>query len=356
MQKQKIKKLTSLSIGILLLFFIVNCHPSGDDGSAIEILGNNGFNYARIRLLVDPPGDHGLNQDLDYVISTAQEARSNGMKILLVFFYSDWWCNPGQNRKPDSWSDNIDSLEGHIYNYTRDVLISMNNEGVLPDMVQVGNEVNDGICWAPGSISQSGWSNFVRLTNAAYNAVRSVSPSIQVLMQYAGIGDQAVSWYQSYTGNGGHMDVIGISFYEMWHGTMNTAVSTLDSLRDLYGLDLYIVETAAYWKPSEGGNSTSYPHTKQGQYDFLFDLAGAIQNIPRVKGLFYWGAAWTQADKWLVAPDWNDDDAGCRGLFDNDAQANPAIKAINDAGGLQVIGADISEARYAATNGVSYSR
>ncbi len=67
-----------------------------------------------------------------------------------------------------------------------------------------------------------------------------------------------------------------------------------------------------------------------------------------------WGAAWTQADKWLLAPKWKDDDAGCRGLFDNDAQANPAINAVFDAGGLQVVGADISEAQYAESKGVDY--
>ena len=115
-----------------------------------------------------------------------------------------------------------------------------------------------------------------------------------------------------------------------------------------------MVETAAYWTTSDAGSTTSYPQTKQGQYDYLFDLTNAVKNINGFAGLFYWGATWTQSNNWLHAPDWQDDGAATRSLFDNNAQVNPSASAMMDAGGLSIRGVDISEAHYIESNGVQY--
>lgn len=329
--------------------------PEPTEGTAVSILADHGFNYARLRLLVNPPGDYGLNQDLAYVIKMAQEAKSKNMKLLLDIFYSDWWADPGQNYAPTAWSNyNISTLESKVYSYTQDVLTQMENAGVLPDMVQVGNEVNPGMCWSLGEISTNGWGNFVRLTNSGYDAVKNISSTIPVIIHYAGVGSEAISWYSSYDSNGGKMDALGMSFYEMWHGNMNDATSTISSLYNTYRKDIFLVETAAYWTSSDAGSSTSYPHTKQGQYDYLYDLTTAVKNINGFAGLFYWGTTWTQSNQWLDAPDWGDDDASTRSLFDNNAQVTPAVDAIMDAGGLPIMGVDISEAHFIESNGVVY--
>jgi len=329
--------------------------PGTSNDTAVEILADKGFNYARIRLLVTPPDSYALHQDLDYVIAMAKEARANNMNILLDIFYSNWWADPGQNWAPAEWfNQDVNTLENTVYNYTRDVLNQMAAEGVLPNMVQVGNEVNPGMLWNLGNISDNGWGNFVRFTNSGYDAVKSVSNNIPVIIHYAGVGSAATSWYASYTNNGGKMDAIGLSFYEMWHGTINDATTTISTLHSYFNIPVYMVETAAYWTTSDAGSTTSYPQTKQGQYDYLFDLTNAVKNINGFAGLFYWGATWTQSNNWLNAPDWQDDDAATRSLFDNNAQVNPAASAIMDAGGLSIRGVDISEAHYIESNGVQY--
>ncbi len=321
---------------------------------AIEILSDHGFEYARIRLLVEPGDAYGLHQDLEYVIETAKRAKAAGMEILLDIFYSHWWCDPGQNWKPESWSSTYSNLYSKVYSYTAEVMQAMDNADVRPAMVQVGNEVNDGMLWTTGQISVNGWSNYVNLSNQGYWGVKSLSSDIPVIIHYAGIGDDAVTWYSNFVSNGGLLDAAGISFYEMWHGSISDCVSTVDQLSSNLGTDVYVVETAAYWKASEGGNTTSYAHTEQGQYDFLYDLTEALQDST-VDGLFYWGATWTQADLWLDAPYWEDDDAGCRGLFDDNGAATSGIDAIFDAGGLGIVGVDVSEALWAESCGVTYS-
>lgn len=324
--------------------------------TAIEILASKGFNYARVRILHSPPGNYGLNQDLDYVVNMAKEVKANGMKLLLDFFYSDWWADPGQNWAPQAWSNinNINTLEDTLYDYTRTVLLTLEQEGVLPDMVQVGNEINPGMVWNLGRISSGGWGNLTRLTNAGYDAVKSIEPSIPVMIQYAGQGSGAINWYSNYSSNGGKMDVLGLSFYEMWHGQISDAVFTINNLYNTHRKDVYLVETAAYWTRSDGGNTTSYPQNKQGQYDFLFDLTNAVKNLNGFKGIFYWGATWTRSRDWLYAPDWQDDDAATRSLFDDNAVLTPAATAMQDAGGLTVIGVDVSEAHFIQSSGVTY--
>lgn len=338
------------SIDDVTLELVTAASPS----SAIEILSDRGFNYARIRLLVDPPNEYALHQDLDYVIATAQEAKANGMNILLDIFYSDWWADPGQNWTPSAWWNmDINTLESTVFSYTQNVLNQMNAAGVMPDLVQVGNEVNPGMCWELGRLETNGWGNFVRLTNAGYDAVKSVS-DIPVIIHYAGVGSGATSWYSSYVNNGGKMDAQGLSYYEMWHGSINDAVWTINTLHNTYGQDVYLVETAAYWTNSDAGEQTSYPHTRQGQYDYLYDLTNAVENLNGFAGLFYWGATWTQSGQWLNAPDWQNDDAATRSLFDDNATLTPAAGAIMDAGGLPIMGVDVSEAHYAEDNGVNY--
>ncbi|MEM9161406.1 MAG: glycosyl hydrolase 53 family protein [Verrucomicrobiota bacterium] len=328
----------------------------GDRSQAIQILANKGFDYARIRLLIDPPGNHGLHQNNGYVLKTARIAKDNGMRVLLDLFYSDWWADPAHNRAPDRWASikKIEVLEEVVYRYTKNVLTVFKREGIEPEMIQIGNEVNPGMCLELGGIYVNGWEYFVALTNAGYRAVKEVLPESDAMIHYAGVGPESIDWYKEYEAHGGQMDVLGVSFYEMWHGSIDSAADTVEQLHDLFGRTVYIVETAAYWKRSEASRKTNYPHTREGQNAFLRDLIAAVKDLEGLGGVFYWGATWTQAHRWLDAPSWNNDDAGCRGLFDDEGRATPGIAAFQDLGPDLAKGVDISEALYAEAMGVEY--
>jgi arabinogalactan endo-1,4-beta-galactosidase len=174
----------------------------------------------------------------------------------------------------------------------------------------VGNEIDNMMCGATGS-------NKRRLVDKGYDAVKSVS-SLPVMVQSA---ENSYSWFSSL---GAKVDIYGISHYLMWHGDLNAMGNRISSFG---GRDMWVVETAAYWKRSEGGHSTSgYAHSQDGQYQYMRDFKSKAQSYSNCKGIAYWGATWCQASQWLYAPQWGNDDAGCRGLFDDNAQATRGIE------------------------------
>lgn len=86
------------------------------------------------------------------------------MKLLLDFHYSDFWTDPGKQFKPKA-REKMDypQLKTAIHDYTRDTIARFKQAGVLPDMVQIGNEINGGILWpegkswGQGAASSTGW-------------------------------------------------------------------------------------------------------------------------------------------------------------------------------------------------------
>ena len=122
----------------------------------IAILKADGVNYVRLRLWVDPKDAQGQrygggDNDLAATLALAKRAKAQGMKLLLDFHYSDFWTDPGKQFKPKAWEKmDYPQLKTAIHDYTRDTIARFKQEGVLPDMVQIGNEINGGMLWPEG--------------------------------------------------------------------------------------------------------------------------------------------------------------------------------------------------------------
>ncbi|MBN2441157.1 MAG: glycosyl hydrolase 53 family protein [Spirochaetales bacterium] len=281
---------------------------NGNPGDYMDILKSCGFQWVRVRVLVNPPFDHALHQTTSYTKEVCQKAKSKGLKVLLVFFYSDWWCDPGQNSRPASWPGDQTQLENTLYNYTRDTINTIGVSNL--DMVAVGNEIDNMMCGVTGT-------NKRRLVDKGYDAVKSVS-SLPVMVQSA---ENSYSWFSSL---GAKVDVYGISHYMMWHGDLNTMGNRISSFGSR---DMWVIETAMYYRHSEANYSTSgYAQTQDGQYQYMRDFKAKARSYSNCKGVMYWGATWAQTRTWLNAPDWGNDDAGSRALFDNNAYATRGIE------------------------------
>src|SRR5262245_22030587 len=187
---------------ISLLPFIESRGGSFRDGGVVkpaeQIMVENGASLFRLRLFVNPNPNYsatsGAIQDLNYDIALAQRLKATGAKILLDFHYSDTWADPGHQTKPAAWvGQNFATLNTNVRNYTRDALTAFRNAGVMPEMVQVGNEITNGMLWSDGSIIYSGtqqqqnqsWMNFGSLLNSAIAGVRDVDA--QTLGQHTNV-------------------------------------------------------------------------------------------------------------------------------------------------------------------------
>ncbi|MGA1977653.1 MAG: glycosyl hydrolase 53 family protein [Bacteroidales bacterium] len=227
---------------------------NGKEEDPVKILADHGFNYIRLRLFVNPENEKGYAPgkgfcSLEYTKKMAARVKKYGMKLLLNFHYSDYWADPQQQNKPKAWENlNFEALRDSLKSYTKRVLIGLRDQGTIPEMVQIGNEINHGMLWPDGHISNL--DNLAELLKAGVEAVREVDPSIIIMMHIAlgGQNREAVFWLDNMIARGVDFDVIGLSYYPMWHGTLDDLKSNLNDLAGRYRKDLNVVEYAMFRK------------------------------------------------------------------------------------------------------------
>lgn len=293
-------------------------YEDGVQKDAIEIVSNAGMNMARLRLWVDPytsagePYGGGTN-DLATTIEVAQRAKADGMGIMLDFHLSDWWADPGTQTKPKAWESlSYSALKTTVHDYTESVINEMRAAGVLPDMVQMGNETSAGILWEDGRVG-GGLNDFTKLGEllsagiTGVNDALLVGEDIETILHLDHGGDNSLYrwWFDGVISAGVDFDIIGLSYYPFWHGTMGELAYNLNDISAHFNKDVMIVETAYGWTLGDGdGLSNSfytaeeqiggYPATVQGQIDFLRDLRQIVRDVPggHGRGIVWWEPTW----------------------------------------------------------------
>jgi len=191
---------------------------NGQEIDAFELLKKNGFNYIRLRIFVNPENEEGYSPGkgycgLDSTLMMAERTREAGMKLLLNFHYSDYWADPQQQYKPLRWENlDFEALADSVKAYTSHVMQAFKRRGTLPDMVQVGNEINHGMLWPEGHISNP--DQLARLLKAGVEGVVAVAPDLPVMMHIAlgGQNEEAVFWLDNMIARGVQFDIIGLSY------------------------------------------------------------------------------------------------------------------------------------------------
>jgi len=281
---------------------------SGAQQHALDILKGVGVNYIRLRVWVNPAS--GYNNK-NRVVAFAPQVKSRGLKLLIDLHYSDYWADPGRQDTPAAWRNHsLSQLQTDVYNHTLDVCNSLKNAGATPDMIQVGNEINQGLLWPAGQISNNNFANAAALLKAGYSAVKACSASTQVALHIAAGGDNGTSrwWFDGMQRQGVQWDVTAESYYCFWHGSLSAMQSNVADLRSRYGKPVIIAETSYPFTTANAdsqGNviiSSSpcgYPATWAGQANAF----AAILNAARAggaAGVFYWEPTWiaTSGNGW----------------------------------------------------------
>lgn len=288
-----------------------------------DIMAEAGANIVRLRLWVDP--DWTQYGTLDDVKKSLRRAKAAGMRTLLDFHYSNDWAHPGKQLRPSSWpaADDIERLSAALAEYTTETLLTLDGEGLLPDVVAVGNEINTDmlIDEEVSDTADVDWPRNVRILNAGIRAVRElkVDPSRRpTVMLHIAQPEYVMPWFDAgiYAGLA-DFDIIGISYYPKWSSTPFDEISDrVARIRSRYGSDVAIVETAYPWT-LEGNDPAGnilgedslvdgYPATPDGQRRFLADLQAAVIRGGGL-GIVYWEPAWVSSScrtRWGEGSHW----------------------------------------------------
>ena len=268
-----------------------------------ELLQKHGVNAIRLRLWHTPENvpESGGYCDLSHTISMAEKIREYGMQFMLDFHYSDFWADPGQQRKPKAWENlGPGQLEEAVFRYTADTLRTMKKKGVLPDIVQIGNEIRSGLLFPDGELPDC--AGMVRLVNAGIRGARSVAGpeemQIMIHLDQGGRYFYLKEWFSNAFASGlMDFDLIGLSYYPFWHGTYADLKSTMERLAKEYGKPIMVVESAYAWRTCADGfideaqeKLAGFPASPQGQRKVLELINGIVASVPDKMGLgvFYW--------------------------------------------------------------------
>ena len=288
-----------------------------------QIMADAGANIVRLRLWVDP--DWTRYSTFDDVKKSLRRAKAAGMRTLLDFHYSDDWAHPGKQLRPSSWppTDDVERLSATLAEYTTATLLALDKEGLLPDVVAVGNEINTDVLIDEevSDTAEVDWPRNVRILNAGIRAVRelAVEPSDRPsVMLHIAQPEYVLPWFDAgiYAGLK-DFDIVGISYYPKWSSTPFQEISErVATIRSRYGSDVAIVETAYPW--TLDGNDAAgnilgtdslvdgYPATPDGQRRFLVDLQTAVIRGGGL-GIVYWEPAWVSSScrtRWGEGSHW----------------------------------------------------
>ncbi len=302
----------------------------GHEGDALQIMAENGFNLARIRILNNPGKGRGDDyylpdgyQDLDDCLELARRAKDKGMQIEFTFAYSDSWSDGANQRIPYDWQTEIAEqgitdteelakyLEDKVYNYTKEVMQKLINQGTCPEYVSIGNEIQVGLFFTTGKDTRiSAFYNnptyLARFLKAGAQAVRDTSPESKIIVHSDQGGEvltrrttfvNAVSQILDY------IDVIGVSYYPNYSQKISAEalVNEFNTMIERFDKDVIIMETGYNWtelKPDgEEGQLTDsgyyqniYGETQEGQRAFLTELYAKLKQTlgGRCIGDLYW--------------------------------------------------------------------
>lgn len=364
----------------------VKYYDEGKEMDILDIMKKYDVDTIRIRLWNDPWSETGESygageNDLPTSLEIAKRVTEAGFGVLLNFHYSDFWADPGKQFKPKAWASyGVEELEQAVYDFTLETMHTFLENGVNITMVQVGNELSNGLLWPEGKVPN--YDNVAKFVSAGIRAVRKVDAErlageisgvceacakldkIQVVIHLDNGGWNGLyrEWFDHYIKRGEDFDIIGLSYYPFWHGSLQALDDNMNDIAVRYGKDLIVAEVSMghtmedykdYEKLSDEerkGYATrpalvekiEYPMTKQGQYDFMEDFLNRISHVKdgKGKGFFYWEPGWipvhgsgwaTPASlKYMQDPGPCGNEWANQALFDYEGNALETLKLIRD--------------------------
>lgn len=280
----------------------------GKEQDVFETLAESGVNYIRLRVWNEPYDENGNgygggDNDVATAIELGKRATQYGMKVNIDFHYSDFWADPKRQHAPKAWEGmSADEKADALYDFTKESLTQILDAGVDVGMVQVGNEINNGMS------GETDVPAVMELLSAGSRAVREIADSygkdIRIVLHYTNIEDneEVDTMAANLKEYGVDYDIFGLSYYPFWDGTNENMQNVAKNIMDRYGKKVVIAETSYCYTEKDGdgfGNSfdgiedavDGYAPTVQSQATMIRDICAAANEVG-VLGVFYWEGTW----------------------------------------------------------------
>jgi len=273
-----------------------NFKENNQQKEGLQIFKDHGYNWIRLRLF-HTPGE--LPNDLDYTITLAKEAKQMGFKFLLDYHYSDTWADPQKQFLPKVW-ENLPHLVlvDSVFEYTKKTIIAFRKAGIMPEMVQIGNEIIHGMMWPDGKLPEN-WDNLAELIQAGINGVyagcgNQPSPDIMIHIDQGGNMENTKYFFDKIQSYHIKFDIIGQSYYPWWHGSLLNLRENMIFMAETYKKPIILCEVAYCYAPTEYINKPApFPETPEGQKEFLEAVNQIVLETPDNlgRGIMWWEPA-----------------------------------------------------------------
>lgn len=212
---------------------------------------------------------------------------------MLDFHYSDWWADPEHQNIPKAWKDlSVDAMAQELFAFTEQALLALKEADVYPDMIQIGNEIRNGMLFPVAKVPK--WENLAKLVNSGIAAARKVNADTKLMIHLDEGATYAYyeEWFDHMMAQGmTDFDVIGLSYYPYIHGSFSDFEDCLQRLSQKYGKELNVAEFAHPFRRSKGSffgekeeQCAGYPASPVGQQESLQHLIQLIQSVPACSG------------------------------------------------------------------------
>lgn len=288
---------------------VVFYNEDGEEQDIFKTLAQNGVNYIRVRVWNDPYDGQGNkygggNNDTETAAQIGERAAKYGMKLCVDYHYSDFWADPAKQMCPKAWEGMaIEDKSEALYQFTKESLSEIINSGAEVGMVQIGNEINNGLS------GETDWTKRRQLMQAGSRAVRETSQElgqdIQIAVHFTDVSDKkgTLANAQKLLDKEIDYDIFAVSYYPFWHGTTENLTETLGEVVSEYGKKVMVAENSYPYTVMDGdgsGNSIGeediipeYNASEQGQTNEIRDVCAAVADVGEAGlGIFYWEPAW----------------------------------------------------------------
>ena len=295
---------------------------SGTKKELLPLLKEYQLDAVRLRVWVNPENSAANGWcDIDDLVKKAELANALNMDIMVCIHYSDWWADPGKQNKPAAWSSySVSQLETAVANHTTDILNALNEKGIIPKWVQVGNETSDGMLWTTGKASTGGFANYAKFINAGLNAVKNFNTNIKTILHLATGNDNPLfRWNIGGLVNNGlntnKLDIIGMSLYpneDNWKNMVDDTYNNMVDLKTRYQKDVMMVEI---------GFNANQPEISHQFVKYMIEKTRQAQGL----GVFYWEP--------IAHNNWN---SYSKGAWDSDGSPSIVMDAFKNETPLSV--------------------